>query len=281
MSDNNSRAVNKPHQFEGDKGKSKEFLDELYLKRDKTIPNATPILAPIRSKDNWHSVVPPLAEKSSPTPSYLTPTAVSSSRSVVAPTPHTSPLQSPTKLLPSKSISTSLTIRPSFFSGIFDSPEPVNPSIPVEEQPPTPAQTEPKPEPPRSPVDLNPEEEPANRHPNNPEDSDPEPSDEEEGDMSNNNSGAVNKPNQFEGDKGKSKEFLDELYCTLLEIPKRSRLTKIRFNVLFHISKDLPNFSSTPSSLMRKNPYLILTMHPPKDYLVGLTSGSPSSRPLE
>ncbi|CCM07139.1 uncharacterized protein FIBRA_09475 [Fibroporia radiculosa] len=31
MSDNNSGAVNKPNQFEGDKGKSKEFLDELYL----------------------------------------------------------------------------------------------------------------------------------------------------------------------------------------------------------------------------------------------------------
>ncbi|CCM07215.1 uncharacterized protein FIBRA_09560 [Fibroporia radiculosa] len=31
MLDNNSGAVNKPNQFEGDKGKSKEFLDELYL----------------------------------------------------------------------------------------------------------------------------------------------------------------------------------------------------------------------------------------------------------
>ncbi|CCM06668.1 uncharacterized protein FIBRA_08953 [Fibroporia radiculosa] len=31
MSNNNSRAVNKPNQFEGDKGKSKELLDNLYL----------------------------------------------------------------------------------------------------------------------------------------------------------------------------------------------------------------------------------------------------------
>ncbi|CCM06981.1 uncharacterized protein FIBRA_09296 [Fibroporia radiculosa] len=174
---------------------------------------ATPILTPVGSKDNHHSVVPPLAEKSSPTPSYLTPAAVSSSRSVVTPTPRTSPLQLTTKPLPSELTDTSPTVRPSFFSGIFDSPEPVNPPVPVEEQHPVPVPTEPKPELPRSPVNPNPEEDPADRNPNNPEDSDPEPSDqEEEGDMSDNNSGAVNKPNQFEGDKGKSKEFLDKLY---------------------------------------------------------------------
>ncbi|CCM06734.1 uncharacterized protein FIBRA_09028 [Fibroporia radiculosa] len=76
-----------------------------------------------------------------------------------------------------------------------------------------PVPPEPKPEPPRSPVDPNPEEDPTDRHPNNPEDNNPEPSNQEDkGDMSDNNSGAVNKPNQFEGDKGKSKEFLDKLY---------------------------------------------------------------------
>ncbi|CCM07154.1 uncharacterized protein FIBRA_09492 [Fibroporia radiculosa] len=89
----------------------------------------------------------------------------------------------------------------------------VNPPITAEEQHPTPVPAEPSPDPPRSTVDPVPEEEPTDRHPNNPEDGDPEPSDQEdEEDMSDNNSGAVNKPNQFEGDKGKSKEFLDELY---------------------------------------------------------------------
>ncbi|CCM07072.1 uncharacterized protein FIBRA_09396 [Fibroporia radiculosa] len=111
-----------------------------------------------------------------------------------------------------KSTDTSPTVRPSFFSGIFDSPEPVNPPVPVEEQHPVPVPTEPKPELPRSPVDPNPEEDSPNKYPNNPEDRDPEPSNQEEGDMSDNNSGAVNKPNQFKGDKGKSKEFLDEVY---------------------------------------------------------------------
>ncbi|CCM06781.1 uncharacterized protein FIBRA_09080 [Fibroporia radiculosa] len=172
---------------------------------------------PIFNLDNFPVplmyLVPPLAEKSSPVPSCLTPTAASSSRSIVAPTPCTSPLQLTTKPLPSESTDTSPTVRPSFFSGIFDSPELVNPPVPVEEQHPVPVPTEPKPEPPRSPVNPNPEEGPADQHPNNPEDGDPEPSDQEdEGDMSDNNSGVVNKPNQFEGDKGKSKEFLDKLY---------------------------------------------------------------------
>ncbi|CCM06301.1 uncharacterized protein FIBRA_08552 [Fibroporia radiculosa] len=171
------------------------------------------IHSPIGSKDDHHSVVPPFAEKSSPTPSYLTPTAASSSRSVVAPTPRTSPLQLTTKPLPSESTKTSPTLRASFFSGIFDSPEPVNLPVPAEEQHPVPDPPEPKPEPYRPPVNPTPEEEPTDRHPNNPEDGDPEPSDQEDKeDMSDNNSRAVNKPNQFEGDKGKSKEFLDKLY---------------------------------------------------------------------
>ncbi|CCM07169.1 uncharacterized protein FIBRA_09508 [Fibroporia radiculosa] len=167
-------------------------------------------IAPIHKEDR-HSVVSPLAEKPSPVPLYLTPTAASSSRTVVAPTPHTSPLQLTTKPLLSESTDTSPTARPSFLSGSFDSPEPVHSPIPVEEQHPVPM--EPKSEPPKSPVNSNPEEGPSDQHPNNPEDGDSEPSDqEEEGDISDNNSGAVNKPNQFEGDKGKSKEFLDELY---------------------------------------------------------------------
>ncbi|CCM03916.1 uncharacterized protein FIBRA_06067 [Fibroporia radiculosa] len=196
-------------------------------KRDKTIPTPTALLAPIGSKEDRHSAVPPLAEKPSPVPSYLTPTAVSSSRSVVAPTPHTSPLQLTTKPLPSESTDTSPTVRASFFSGIFNSPEPVNPPAPVEEQTLVPIPTEPKPELPRSPVNPNPEEDPAHRHPNNPEDDNLEPSDQEdEGDMSDNNSGVVNKPNQFEGDKGKSKEFLDELYLYFARNSKKIQTDK-------------------------------------------------------
>ncbi|CCM07021.1 uncharacterized protein FIBRA_09340 [Fibroporia radiculosa] len=185
------------------------------------------LLAPIGSKEDHHSVVPPLAEKSSPVPSYLTPTAASSSRSVVAPTPRTLPLQLSTKPFPSESTDTSPTVRPSFFSGIFDSPEPVNPPAPAEEQQPAPVPTEPKPEPPRSPVNPNPEEGPADQHPNNPEDGDPEPSNQkEEGDMLDNNNGTANKPNQFEGDKGKSKEFLDKLYLYFARNTKKIQADK-------------------------------------------------------
>ncbi|CCM07201.1 uncharacterized protein FIBRA_09542 [Fibroporia radiculosa] len=168
---------------------------------------------PIESREDRHSVVPPLAEKPSPVPPYLTPTAASSSRSVVAPTLRTSPLQLTTTPLPSESTNTSPTLRASFFSGIFNSLEPVNPPVTTEEQHPASVSTESKPDPSRSPVDPVPEEEPTDRHPNNLEDGDSEPSNQEDKeDMSDNNNGAVNKPNQFEGDKGKSKEFLDKLY---------------------------------------------------------------------
>ncbi|CCM06327.1 uncharacterized protein FIBRA_08580 [Fibroporia radiculosa] len=44
--------------------------------------------------------------------------------------------------------------------------------------------------------------------------------------MSNNNSGAVNKPKQFEGDKGKSKEFLDELYLYFAGNPNKIQTDK-------------------------------------------------------
>ncbi|CCM07011.1 uncharacterized protein FIBRA_09330 [Fibroporia radiculosa] len=44
--------------------------------------------------------------------------------------------------------------------------------------------------------------------------------------MSDNNSGAVNKPNQFGGDKGKSKEFLDELYLYYSGNPKKIQSDK-------------------------------------------------------
>ncbi|CCM06876.1 uncharacterized protein FIBRA_09184 [Fibroporia radiculosa] len=188
----------------------------LNRKRDETLPNSTANLIPIRSKDDLHSVVPPLVENPSSTPSYLTLTVVSSSRSIVVPTPHTSPLQLATKPLPAELASSSPTVRPSFLSGIFNSPKLINPPVPTEQYP-VPVQTEPKPELPRSPVNLDLEEDPANRHPNNPDDSKPKPSDQEdEDDMADNNNGAVNKPNQFEGDKGKSKEFLNELYMYLL-----------------------------------------------------------------
>ncbi|CCM06904.1 uncharacterized protein FIBRA_09215 [Fibroporia radiculosa] len=83
------------------------------------------------------------------------------------------------------------------------------------------------PEPSHSPVDPTSKEEPTDRHPNNPEDRNPEPSDQEdEEDMSDNNSGAVNKPTQFEGDKGKSKEFLDELYLYFEGNSKKIQIDK-------------------------------------------------------
>ncbi|CCM06955.1 uncharacterized protein FIBRA_09269 [Fibroporia radiculosa] len=170
-------------------------------------------LAPIGSKEDRHSVVPPLAEKPSPVPSYLTPTTASTSRSVITPTPRTSPLQLTTKPLPSELTDTSPTLRASNFSGVFDSPNPITTTGPEEEQHPTSESSETKPGPSRTTVDPTPQKEPTDRHLNNPEDGNPEPSDQEdEEDMSDNNSRAVNKPNQFEGDKGKSKEFLDELY---------------------------------------------------------------------
>ncbi|CCM07006.1 uncharacterized protein FIBRA_09324 [Fibroporia radiculosa] len=199
-------------------------------------------LIPIRSKDDLYSVVPPLVEKPSSTPSYLTPTAASSSRSVVAPTPRTSPLQLTTKPLPSKSVSNSPTVRPSFFAGIFDSPEPINPPIPTEQHP-VPVPTEAKPELPGSPVDPDPEEDPANRHLNNPDNSEPEPSNQEdEDDMSDNNSGAVKKPNQFEGDKGKSKEFLDKLYLYFLGNSKKIQSDRDRVQCALSYIKGLAQF---------------------------------------
>ncbi|CCM07110.1 uncharacterized protein FIBRA_09442 [Fibroporia radiculosa] len=44
--------------------------------------------------------------------------------------------------------------------------------------------------------------------------------------MSDNNSGAVNKPNQFKGDKRKSKEFLDKLYLYFARNPKKIQTDK-------------------------------------------------------
>lgn len=171
--------------------------------RDNTIPTPQEGLYPIGHEFDPHRITPALAASraqepartSTPrprTPSYLAPTAASTSRAVS--TPRQSP-DTPQTPLPSPSI-----FSPTPAPAVAPKPEPVSPepeSVPlIQEQ------------------DKDEDEDETEPEPSDSEDEDNEMSDSDR-------NGAVNKPEPFTGERGKSARFLDELALYFLGNKKK------------------------------------------------------------
>ena len=164
--------------------------------RDHTLATPQGSLYPIGHEQDPHRITPALATRAQEparpsTPSYLAPTAASTSRSVSTPQPSPDTPQNPL---------------PPTLTSIF------NPPIAPKSETPSPVLEQVSPISGKGKGREEDEQEPEPQ---------PEPTEDQDDDMSDSNNGAVNKPEPFTGERGKSARFLDELTLYFLGNKKK------------------------------------------------------------